>query len=197
MIDRTQFFLTSRFNRCRKFKMKNLKDMMCLLVPYYELSAHRGSPSWSQSQFSYQFLFDTSDWKLQISLNTVLEYCFRDPLVTMETGLKSQAIFEIPQVLMGRSLGSRWNTFASMQKKKIATASWKMLETVYLYIIFSSALLSKLQRFNFVFKRRLDYLPFFAVPCLDKYAQWGRGAGYSTNVYTGRLRPEVQPLSLL
>ena len=26
---------------------------------------------------------------------------------------------------------------------------------------------------------------------------WGEGGGYSTNVHTGRLRPEVQPLTLL
>ena len=95
--------------------------------------------------------------------------------------MKSQAIFEIPQVLMGSSLGSRWNTFASMQKKKkIATASCKMLETVYLYIIFSPALLSKLQGFNVQEKARLP-------------AVWW----HSTNVYTARLRSEVQPLTLL
>ena len=98
----------------------------------------------------------------------------------MEIGVKSQAIFEIPQVLMGSSLGSRWNTFASMQKKKIATASCKMLETVYLYIIFSSALLSKLQGFNVQEKARLPAV------------LW-----HSTNVYTARLRPEIQPLTLL
>ena len=66
------------------------------------------------------------------------------------------------------------------KKKKIATASCKMLETVYLYIIFSSALLSKLQGFNVQEKARLPAV------------LW-----HSTNVYTARLRPEIQPLTLL
>ena len=70
--------------------------------------------------------------------------------------------------------------FCKYAKKKIATASCKMLETVYLYIIFSSALLSKLQGFNVQEKARLPAV------------LW-----HSTNVYTARLRSEVQPLTLL
>ena len=192
MIDRTQSFLTSRFNRCRKFKMKNLKDMMCLLVPYYELSAHRGTPSWSQSRFSYQFPFDTSNRKFQISLNAVLEYCFRDPLVTMEIGLKSQAIFEIPQVLMGRSLGSRWTIFASMQ---ILSYSWLQIawDSVPLHHILL-CLVIKIARIQLRTQNKAR-LP--AVLCRSLFGQVctrGRGGGTQQMFIRGDSAPRSNPL---
>ena len=47
------------------------------------------------------------------------------------------------------------------------------------------------------FKVRLSAKPFVIHVTSVECGAGGGGGGYSTNVYTGRLRPEVQPLVLL
>ena len=47
------------------------------------------------------------------------------------------------------------------------------------------------------FKVRLSAKPFVIHVTSVECGAGGRGGGYSTNVYTGRLRPEVQPPVLL
>ena len=72
--------------------------------------------------------------------------------------MKSQAIFEIPQVLMGSSLGSRWNTFASMQKKKYLQLVAKCLRQCTFTSYFPLPCYQNCK--DSTSKRRLVYLPF-------------------------------------
>ena len=68
---------------------------------------------------------------------------------------------------------------------------------IFICFFFVSSIIIYLGQFvpNLRDKRLKEYR--IGLPAVGRLSSGGGGGGYSTNVYTGRLRPEVQPLTLL